>query len=350
MAEFMCNVGMLDKYIGYYVSREVYDAKPRKLIGINSVITEKLIKSLEGYNVQSIWISKELVDETNKTTFLSDEAQQLTILMGRRKALKETFEEVKNEILYQTKNKNRPIISISQKSLKKVESTVDAILDVIMENPAVAMNLPELNVKDGFFLKHSVNVTYLGLCLISSYPGILDIFRDTEAGLPRFESKTNLLSPLDLVSFGMSCFLHDIGLLPMIHEVAEDKVFNEGDEIWKEIKKHPVFGHDMLFGQGINAHTLLGVKFHHEHIDGSGYPFGVGGYKIHPYSRIIRIIESFDSITTDTPGKSARPFPEALSEILGLSGTRYDPDITKFFVDLVLGGKSGLIKEGQIIK
>lgn len=345
---FLCNMKEIEEYIGYYIAKEIYDNNGRKLLHYNIVINEKIIESLRSHGIYSVNISKEPINEEEKNKE-ENTSHQLNSLNFKREELKNIFNDVSKEVLYQ-KKENKPNISISQKSLQKIEKTIESILNRIIDNPIIAMSLPSLQLKDNFILKHSINVSYMSLCLVTTYPAILNILRDEKKGIIRFESKKSNSLDSYLIDIGMSAFLHDIGLIYMSDDILKDELYKKNNPVWEEIKKHPIIGHDMLFGKNINSHALLGIKYHHENMDGSGYPFGIKEYKIHPYSRIINLIESYEAMISDSPGKPAKDFRTVLGEILALSGKRYDPEISTFFVDLILGGKSGLIEKGEIIK
>lgn len=350
MSRFLCNVVAIDDYKGYYVANPIFDSIGRLLLNINFQVNDKTKEALDNQDIDFIWLSKEKIDE------IEDENKpnrNLVTLKSKRNQLQKTFDSIKEEFSLKQK-KGTTKIDLSKKVLKKVEDSISSILDQIIENPFVAATLEPLYCDADFLVKHSVNSTYFGLCMLAGYPGLRDILKDPEKGLPRFQSinKINPIS-LELTSFGMTCFLHDIGKLAILDIVSSEKHYNheneENKEIWKKIKRHPVEGHDMLFGKQIDAHVLLGIKYHHENFDGSGYPFGVAGYKIHPFSRMLRVIDSFDAAISRGPGRSDKTFKEILGELLALSGKNYDTEIVKYFVDMLLGGKSGLVSKGIVI-
>jgi len=339
MSRFICNTKDLDNYIGHYIAQEVYDAKCRLLVNTNYKIDNKTSIALQKHEVYCVLISEEKI----KKEPVSIELRQAKTIEYRKTKLRNAFDDVRKEILSNKKRAFRPSVLLSQETLKKVEKAVDSILESIMSNPFIAVNLMPLEKDSDFLIRHSVNVCYLGLCFVSSYKQIFDILRHPEKGMSRFEGRRNTNSPSDLVSFGIGCFLHDIGKFPMLDVVNLDITYENKNKVWDTIKNHPAIGHEMLFGKNINAHALLGIKFHHENYDGSGYPYGISDYKIHPYSRIIRILDSFDAGMTKRPGREEKPFTDMLSEILSLSGSHYDPEFVRLFIDMMLCGKSGLV-------
>lgn len=348
MGRFLCNIDEIDKHEGCYVASKVYDENGRLLLNLNYKISGKAKAALKKQDIHIIWLSE---SPTKEAPDIDD--KRLVSLKAKRSVLQGTFADVKKEVMMSRK-RNKMNISLSKKNIKKIEDSIDAILDQIIENPFVAATLEPLYNDADFLVKHSVNVTYFGLCMLANYPGVMDILKDEEKGMVRFEASRRINNKsFSLSTFGMTCFLHDIGKIHILDIIGSEESYDanneETKEIWEQIKKHTIVGHDMLFGKQINAHALLGIKYHHENFDGSGYPFGVTGYKIHPFSRIIRVIDSFDAAIAKGPGRADKDFKTILGELLALSGKYYDPEIVKYFIDLLLGGKSGLVSKGIIV-
>jgi HD-GYP domain-containing protein (c-di-GMP phosphodiesterase class II) len=74
---------------------------------------------------------------------------------------------------------------------------------------------------------------------------------------------------------------------------------------------------------------------HHENADGSGYPRGLPLHRQHPWTRIIRLLDSYDSLTVNRPYREAfKPFNtlKILQETQGPRGPIYDSQIMKNFI------------------
>ena len=79
------------------------------------------------------------------------------------------------------------------------------------------------------------------------------------------------------------------------------------------VKRHPVVGYNMLKNYAaIRWEVLSMVRQHHEHGDGSGYPEGLSLKNIHPWARIIRILDSYEALTTERSWRPAFDPKEAL--------------------------------------
>ena len=79
------------------------------------------------------------------------------------------------------------------------------------------------------------------------------------------------------------------------------------------------------------------ARWHHENIDGSGYPDGLKGTQIPLEARIVRVADAFDAITTVRPYKSARSVEWAIEELTRCAGTQFDPEIARLLVEMLEG-------------
>jgi HD-GYP domain-containing protein (c-di-GMP phosphodiesterase class II) len=95
----------------------------------------------------------------------------------------------------------------------------------------------------------------------------------------------------------------------------------------KEIKMHVLCGYYILSGFTEFEEALLGVKNHHEHYNGSGYPEKLSKEEISLYGRIIAIADAYDVMTSDRPYRKARTKEKAIAELTRCSGTQFDPQL-----------------------
>lgn len=128
--------------------------------------------------------------------------------------------------------------------------------------------------------------------------------------------------------------LHDIGKfeIPMT-------VLNKAGPLTPEelnlIKKHPLYGVQIVQGMGYCEEIATGVLHHHERWDGNGYPGGLKGTAIPLFSRIIAVADAFDVMLTNRPYKYALTKDEAINELVTKAGYQFDPGIVEDFVSLM---------------
>jgi HD-GYP domain-containing protein (c-di-GMP phosphodiesterase class II) len=80
------------------------------------------------------------------------------------------------------------------------------------------------------------------------------------------------------------------------------------------------------------------VRHHHERYDGTGYPDGLKGDDIPLGSRIISVCDSFEAMTEERPYRRALAQETAVSELIGGSGTQFDPVVIQAFLKLLQQG------------
>ncbi len=90
------------------------------------------------------------------------------------------------------------------------------------------------------------------------------------------------------------------------------------------MKTHPEIGLTILRRCGHFSRELLAVLYHHERMDGSGYPHGLAGDAIPIEARIVAVADTYDVLTTDRPYRKARTPAEAKSVVERESGGHLD--------------------------
>ena len=122
----------------------------------------------------------------------------------------------------------------------------------------------------------------------------------------------------------ISAILHDVGKIGV-----EDRVLKKPGVLTNEefdlMKRHTIMGFEIVRQVAQLADTLPGIRWHHESLDGSGYPDGLKGDELPLVVRIITVADTLDAITTDRPYQGGRDFPTALEILQKHAGTRYDP-------------------------
>src|SRR5262249_45279472 len=80
------------------------------------------------------------------------------------------------------------------------------------------------------------------------------------------------------------------------------------------------------------ADVPLAAKYHHERIDGRGYPDGLYDREIPYIAKIVNLADSFDAMTTDRPYKRRRPASEVIEDLRRNSGKQFGPEIATAFL------------------
>ena len=127
---------------------------------------------------------------------------------------------------------------------------------------------------------------------------------------------------------------HDIGKIGIPDSILlkESKL---SDEEYSQIKNHPMIGVHMLGDAAIFTDILPIVKHHHERYDGRGYPSQLVGDDIPYVARIAAIADTFDAMTSKRSYRDSLPIDVVRAEIERCSGTQFDPNIAKVFLDIM---------------
>jgi len=129
--------------------------------------------------------------------------------------------------------------------------------------------------------------------------------------------------------------LHDLGKIGVIDSVLL-KPGKLSDEEFAIIKRHPVIGGEILRPVPSMAPILPIVLYHHERIDGKGYPEGLRGSSIPLWARITAVGDTYHALTSDRPYRKGMPKDKAIEIIQQASGTQLCPDCVEVFITMEL--------------
>ncbi|HWG07605.1 MAG TPA: HD domain-containing phosphohydrolase [Solirubrobacteraceae bacterium] len=127
--------------------------------------------------------------------------------------------------------------------------------------------------------------------------------------------------------------LHDIGKFALPDRILHAEVLS--DEDWAVIRRHPQDGATLvgrLDGYGPVADAIL---YHHEHVDGSGYPAGLIGNEIPRASRILAICSTYDTLTARESYRSPMTPQDAMTELRRVAGRQLDSELVESFIALL---------------
>jgi len=126
-----------------------------------------------------------------------------------------------------------------------------------------------------------------------------------------------------------AALLHDVGMLRVDPARLVDQ---------RVARQHPQLGHRMLAPIQLWADVAPLVLHHHEWWDGRGYPEQLAGDAIPLEARVIGVAEAFDSMTSRSSYKEPVPHDEAVRRIEAGSGTQFDPNVVRVFLELARRG------------
>lgn len=130
-----------------------------------------------------------------------------------------------------------------------------------------------------------------------------------------------------------AALLHDVGKIGVSDYILH-KPGPLSPEEWQEMRRHPTIGHEMLSEVSFLSKASEIVYSHHERYDGQGYPRGLAGEAIPLGARIFAVADTLDAMTSDRPYRKAMTWETARDEIARNSGTQFDPQVVKIFLEL----------------
>ena len=161
-----------------------------------------------------------------------------------------------------------------------------------------------IEAKDPFTLGHSERVTEYALAMASELR-----LSDDE---------------VEVVRFGT--ILHDVGKIGVAeHVLANGGALSPQDEMLARL--HPLIGKSILEPVDFLKPAMDIVLYHHERLDGSGYPEGLRGDEIPRLARLAAVANAYDELTNATVERAALDKSEALAELERLAGVYYDPEM-----------------------
>ena len=140
------------------------------------------------------------------------------------------------------------------------------------------------------------------------------------------------LSEEELVHIRRGALLHDIGKLGVPDEILHKNGPLTDTEL-KIMRQHPQFAYNLLYPIEYLRPSMDIPYCHHEKWDGSGYPRGLKGKEIPLSARIFAVADVYDALTSNRPYRQAWSQEKTLDYIQKESGTHFDPDIVKIFVE-----------------
>ena len=136
---------------------------------------------------------------------------------------------------------------------------------------------------------------------------------------------------------------HDIGKIGIPDSILlkESKL---SDDEYSQIKNHPTIGAHILGNATVFQDIIPIVKYHHERFDGRGYPSQLAGTQIPLIARITAVADAFDAMTSKRTYRDAVPIEKVKEEIERCSGTQFDPEIAKLFLNILNNEYDSILK------
>jgi len=133
---------------------------------------------------------------------------------------------------------------------------------------------------------------------------------------------------------GYAAYFHDLGKA----KVPDRIIQKEGpldDEEWEVMRKHTIWGREMLEEEEFLQRAGEIVEQTHERIDGEGYPKGLSGDEISLEAKIITVVDSYDAMTSDRSYRDGLEQEEAIRRLKENAGAQFDKEVVEAFLEVL---------------
>ena len=137
----------------------------------------------------------------------------------------------------------------------------------------------------------------------------------------------------DLLAIAVGATLHDVGKLTVPAAVLETPGVLTSEE-WTVVRTHPACG-DLLVSPLVR-HPIVrsAIRWHHERVDGRGYPDRLSGSEIPLPARIVAVADAYEALIAARPYSAPRSAADAIAELVDCAGSQFDAECVRRLVEL----------------
>lgn len=231
----------------------------RLLLAKGAIITESTLRTLK---------DNYIVD--NVKVYTTDISEKLNVIKTT------TVEEVELAFNEFSLSLEKVFDNLSN-SIEELRTFSNKVQDEFLKTGVVIRDTVFFNNKSNTIYRHSVNVSAISF-ILGKWIGLN-------------ENEINLLT--------YSALLHDFGKTKISKHIL-NKTTNLTLKEKKILRTHTILGYNFVKNiPFLNSSVGYGILMHHERIDGSGYPFGLKGAKVHKFAKVIAIADLFDNISSN---------------------------------------------------
>lgn len=283
---------------GMRLAYDIYDSYGRILAGANAPISENYIERLLDFGFDGIYIQDKLSEGIEIETVISPQLRAEGLGCVR----------------------NRDIDGCMAVAKKIVEE--------ILEKGNISLDLTDLRTYDDYTYAHSVNVAVVSCIIGMGY----------------------LLNEEDLRNLVVAALLHDFGKLLISPEIL-NKPGRLTPEEYAIIKTHSRLSYELISERwDMSAHVKNAVLFHHENVDGTGYPNGLVGEEQTLLTKILHVADVYDALVSKRPYKEPYSPKEAAEYMMGGCGILFDQETVEMLlrhVPLYAKGTDVILSDGR---
>lgn len=275
------------------------------LLSEGTILRQDYIEKLKELNIKEVYVWEER------------DAEIVAIL---KEDIEKCFKIKVREILEKhTYCHNEELIELSQ--------TADHIITNILEEEEIVEKIFDIKERSSDIYEHSISI-----CSLATVVAL------------RMNLSHNLVHDI-----GVGCLLHDLGLRYLTIEYTDVNIDSLSEIQCSEYKKHPVYGYSALQGENwISNISKNMILYHHERIDGSGYPLKATDIPLE--CRLIQVCDVFDEMICGIGCERVKVY-EAVEYLKNFRGVKFDSRIVDVFLEFTAVYPAGTYvrtNEGEI--
>lgn len=294
---------------GSKLAEEVYTSLGGLLFTKGTPLYEKEIEFLDAFMIKQVSIEDTNVDvgESKEIHVEEKAAPKVTVNIIEKPSFQEHF----NEAVTKLKNLMIRVQGGDNIPVMEVREVVSPILAQFQEQPQVLLSLRRYARMDSYAYEHAIAV------------GIISYMIAKWIKVPEKE----------WMQVALAGTLLDVGKAKIDRRILQ-KPGKLTPEEFEEMKKHTVYGYQIIkASHGLSEGVALAALQHHEREDGSGYPLGLLGNKLHLYSKIVAVADVYHAMCSDRVYQKAKSPYVVVEQLVQDSFGKLDPSIVHTFVE-----------------
>lgn len=283
----LCSVSELKG--GEVLARAIMTSEFRVLLSEDTVLRADYIQKIEELGITEVYIKEDDQVHTQEVVLLKSDVENFF------------RDRVKSILEKHTYSRNDELMELSQ--------TADNIIANILQEEEVVEKIFDIRERSSDIYEHSISI-----CSLATLTAL------------------KLKLPKERVhDIGVGCLLHDLGLRYLTIEYADQDISTLSKIELAEYMKHPVYGYSAVKNENwISNISKNIILYHHEKLDGSGYPLRA---KEIPFeAQIVNICDTFDEMICGIGCKRLKVY-EAVEYLKTFKGMKYNPEIVDVFLE-----------------
>ena len=269
----------------------------------------------EGTRLKKEYISRLLELGVKQVCIADDEKKEETV-----SSCSLIEEEIKEQCGEMVRNTIEKYTYAAHDELKEIVKVADEIIEELLSDPKIMYSVSCVREKSDALYQHSVNV----------------------AALSTLIALRAKLSKNKVKEVTVGALLHDIGYTTITADISDIDLGKCEEKLRKEVMYHVVYGYTDVEKKDWVSNTVRDIiLYHHERMDGSGYPLHKKGKQIRLEVLIVAICDQFDSMIYGNlmPRYKVR---EAMDYLMSQAGVQFDFSLIQLFMESVAAYPIGI--------